>query len=89
MYILLQNTVNGSIFITSENTVKERERKQNSLQMANSGNWLYEKNIMVVQHTAYTISEIRLQHKKLVFGYKLKSRSPFPGLYSIQFPGEG
>lgn len=45
------------------------------MQKANSENWLYEekKKIIDALHSAYTISEISLQRRKLGFGIKYKN----------------
>lgn len=46
------------------------------MQKANSENWLYEekkKKIIDAKHSAYTNSEISLQHRKLGFGIKYKN----------------
>lgn len=50
--------------------MKERERRQDNLQMADSGNWLLKKKISIVLHSAYTISGIRPQHRKLDFWHE-------------------
>lgn len=71
----------GPVFIKTENAVKERERKPDSLQRDDSGNWLYEKKISVVVHSAYTISGIRLQHRKLDFGMKIKNMNEQVNIY--------
>lgn len=64
--------------------MKERERRQDNLQMADSGNWLYEEKISIVLHSAYTISGIRPQHRKLDFGMKLKNLNEQVNIYKLK-----